>query len=60
MLPRFKCPYCGSTIDNIKFKGRLHHQRPKRGKIIDRGVSTDGVDEKPEYTKMAFCDGDNK
>ena len=38
-LPRFRCPHCGNTINNLKFKGRIQPQR--KGKIIDR-VSSDG------------------
>jgi hypothetical protein len=43
-LPRFRCPHCGKTINNVKFKGRMQTQ--KRGKIIDRGDSLSDVDEK--------------
>ena len=31
-LPRFVCPHCEHTIDNLKFKGRLVSLRSKKGK----------------------------
>jgi len=44
-LPRFRCPHCGKTIGNLKFKGRLVPFRTKKGKIIDRDDSLSDVDE---------------
>jgi hypothetical protein len=45
ILPRFRCPFCGATIENLRFKGRLQTQRPKKGKIIERVDSDMDVDE---------------
>ena len=33
-LPRFKCPHCGKTVNNLKFKGRLVPFRKKEGEDI--------------------------